>query len=411
MPRNFQDWLPAYIKYASVTEAPKRMHFWAGVSAIASTLRRRVWIDMKRYKWYANFYIVFVAKPGIVAKSTTAGIAEDLLRDVPGLKFGPDIVTWPALVQAFAECSESFQFGEEFIPQSAMTLIASEFGNLVDPADKAMINLYIDLWDGRKTLDKRTKGSGNDLVEAPWVNLLGCTTPNWVTDNLPRTAVGGGFTSRCVFVFAESKERFIPFVDEVVSDDDSKQREALIQDLEYMATNLVGSFIISPEARAWERHRYETFWKAQSSRMDSLALDGYAARKQTMLFKTAMVLSVSRSDSLVIEEDDLQLAERMLTDLEVDLEKIFFGIGKSDSALAVRKLIEYIHKKGEVSYEDAYKQVHNEFPDHKAFEGIVAGAIRSGYLILENRAGGFWWKCGPALAGKKTLDLDTELKL
>lgn len=411
MPRHFQDWLPAYVRYASVTEAPRRMHFWAGVSTIAAALRRRVWIDMKRYTWYPNFYIIFVAPPGVVSKSTTAGIAEDLLRNIPGIKFGPDIVTWPALVEAFAASSEEFLYGEEFIPMSAMTLIASELGNLIDPADRQMINLYIDLWDGRKVLDKRTKGSGCDLVAAPWINMLGCTTPNWIVDNLPRAAVGGGFTSRCIFVYAKEKERYIPFVDEVVGDDDAALRQALLEDLEYISTALMGPFIISPEARAWERVRYEKFWRSAALQMDSQTLEGYAARKQTMLFKTAMVLSVSRSDSMVIEEDDLQLAERMLTDLESDLDKIFSGIGRTTESLQAERFIEFVRKRGEVSYEEAYKQVHIYFPDHRTFEGVVAGAIRSGQLILENRAGGFWWKVGPGLkAAEGGIGLDTEFK-
>ena len=91
--RNYADWLKAYLKYAEATEAPQHMHFWSGVSAVAGALRRKVWIDQAYFKWYPNFYIVLVAPPGIVSKSTTVGIAMDLLRKVPGIHFGPDVVT------------------------------------------------------------------------------------------------------------------------------------------------------------------------------------------------------------------------------------------------------------------------------------------------------------------------------
>ena len=72
MPRHFPDWLSAYVEYTSFSEAPRRMHFWAGVSAIAGALRRRVWFDQFYFQWHPNLYIVFVAPPGIVSKSTTA---------------------------------------------------------------------------------------------------------------------------------------------------------------------------------------------------------------------------------------------------------------------------------------------------------------------------------------------------
>ena len=396
MPRLLGDWLSTYVRYASVTEAPKRMHFWGGVGAIAGALRRRVWIDMKRFKWYPNFYIVFVAPPGIVAKSTTADIAMDLLKRVPGIKFGPDVITWPALATAFAASSEMFEYNGEWHPMSAMTLVASELGNLINPQDRDMINLYINLWDGRKSLEKVTKMSGNDTIEAPWINLMGCTTPHWIVDNMPPAAVGGGFTSRCVFIWAEKKERYIPFVDEVVSADDDRLADSLVHDLEYISTRLVGPFTISQEARDWERARYERFWKAAASRMDTYSLEGYAARKQTHLFKTAMVLSVSRDDSLTIERADLELAEAMLLDLETDMGKVFAGIGKTEDSVQADRFVEYIRRKGSVRYEEAYQQVHTYFPMLRDFEGMAAGVIKAGFVRVEIRTDGMWLVAGGA---------------
>lgn len=133
MSRYYTDWIEGYLDYAAYSEAPKHMHFWTAVSAIAGALRRKVWIDMAYFRWYPNFYIILVAPPGIVSKSTTAGIGMDLLRAVPGVHFGPDVVTWPALVQAFAECTENFEHQGMYHPMSAMTLESSEFGNLSSP--------------------------------------------------------------------------------------------------------------------------------------------------------------------------------------------------------------------------------------------------------------------------------------
>jgi hypothetical protein len=155
----------------------------------------------------------------------------DLLKQVPGIKFGPDVVTWPALVSAFAASSESFIYEDEWHTMSPLTLVASEMGSLINPQDREMVNLYITLWDGRKTFEKVTKMSGNDTVEAPWINMLACTTPHWIADNMPAATIGGGFTSRCIFVYADTKERFIPFVDEMSDTADKHTRERLIKDL------------------------------------------------------------------------------------------------------------------------------------------------------------------------------------
>ncbi|HKU52713.1 MAG TPA: hypothetical protein VJQ25_09630, partial [Nitrospira sp.] len=122
------------------------MYFWVGASTVAGALRRRVWIDQSYFRWYANMYVVLVAPPGIVSKSTTAGLGMRLLRQVPGIRFGPDVVTWQALVTAFAEAGEAFEFGGEYLTMSPITIESSEFGNLLNPSDKDMVDLLVSLW-------------------------------------------------------------------------------------------------------------------------------------------------------------------------------------------------------------------------------------------------------------------------
>ena len=73
-------------------------------------------------------YIIFVAPAGIVSKSTTANIGMDLLRQVEGIKFGPDAVTWQALVNELQEAKELFLLadgGETYHIMSALTCVCS----------------------------------------------------------------------------------------------------------------------------------------------------------------------------------------------------------------------------------------------------------------------------------------------
>lgn len=379
--RNFPDWITAYMQYAAVTEAPKRMHFWAAVGGIAGALRRRVWIDMKRFTWTPSFYIIFVAPPGVVAKSTTADIVMELLKAVPGIKFGPNSVTWQALVSAFAGASEAFEWNGEFHPMSPLTLTAGELGSLLNPQDKQLVDLLIELWDGKKKYEKITKASGNDTIEAPWINLMGCTTPHWIADNIPPAMIGGGLSSRCLFIYADTKERYIAYVDEQVGEGDSDFKQALIHDLEKISL-IVGPYTIDARARAWGKEWYERFWKEATARMDDAMLEGYAARKQTHLHKTAMVLSASRGDSRIITQEDLELANVMLEDLERDMPLVFSRMGRSNESIQADRFIDYIRRKGPVPYDDAYRMIHTSFPDFRDFEGIINGAIRSGQIKM-----------------------------
>lgn len=383
MARELKSWIDSFCDYCNHTESPRLMHFWAGIGAVAGALRRKVWVDMKAFRWSPNFFIIFVAPPGIVAKSTTADLSMDLLREVPGITFGPDVVTWPALVSAFAAAGESFQYGEEWVPMSPITLVASELGNLINPQDRDMINLYINLWDGRKKFDKVTKMSGNDVVEAPWINMMGCTTPHWIADNMPPAIVGGGFTSRCIFVYTDQKEHLRAYPDEWVPPDHDETKRKLIHDLEHIAVTLVGEYKLSDDARLWGRKWYERLWDIRPEQLDDDRLDGYIARKQTHMHKLAMVLAATQRDQLIITDADLKLADFMLTNTEKDLDKVFSRIGKSEDSMQVDRLVAYVNKHGTVPYENAYRMIHSQFPSFKDYEGILLGATRAGYIEMQ----------------------------
>ncbi len=383
MPRRLDNWLESFMEFTKGTEAPRLMHFWVAVSTVAGVLKRRVWLDMKRFKWYPNFYVLLVAPPGIISKTTTMDMGMDLLKRVPGVKFGPEVVTWPALVKLFAESGEMFQYGEDFYPMSALTLASGELGNLINPQDRDMINVFISLWDGRSSFDKVTKMSGNDSINAPWINMIGCTTPHWIADNMPQATIGGGFTSRCIFVYGEKKEHFVAYPDESAPPDINRLGDDLVADLEHMSVNLVGPFTLTEDARVWGREWYETLWTKGYKELEDDRLEGYLARKQTHMHKLSMVISAARGDSLTITRDHLQLANIMLTETEHDLGKVFSRIGRTEVSLNAERFLELIKRHGKIRYQVAYQHVHAHFPDFRDFEGILAGLLRSGQIRID----------------------------
>ena len=391
MPRNYEDWLTAFCDYASFGEAPRKMYFWTGVSAVAGALRRKVWIDQTYFRWHPNFYLILVAPPGIVSKSTTAGIGMGLLRDVPGIKFGPDVVTWQALIGAFSDAAESFMLDGVFHTMSAITIESSEFGNLLNPQDKEMVDLLVNLWDSKTgAFEKRTKMSGNDTVINPWINLIACTTPSWIASNFPEYMIGGGFTSRCLFVYASEKAKYVayPGLETPTTLGDTKRK--LIQDLEHIAMNLAGAYILTDEAVTWGRSWYEGHFKLKPAGLDDERFGGYIARKQTHIHKLAMVLAASTRDELSITQDDLATANAMVTDLEQDMPNVFSKIGRSNVSLQAERLLGFVRRRSTVPYTEAYKFVHAYFPSAKEYQDVVEGLVRSGSIRLEQRGTDFF---------------------
>lgn len=385
--RIHQDWLKAFIDYASFGEAPLKTLFWTGVSTIAGALRRRVWIDQKYFQWTPNFYVILVAPPGIISKSTTANIGMNLLREVKGIKFGPDVVTWQALVQALGESTELALDDStgEYLPMSALTIASDEFGTFLDPNDRAMVDALVSLWDGKKgTFSKVTKGSGSDSVENPWVNIIACTTPGWIAGNFPEYMIGGGFTSRCVFVYAEQKRQLVAYPAESVPANFAQLQTDLVHDLEAIST-MIGEYRMSDEALQWGRTWYTKHWENRPAHLDNDRFGGYLARKQTHIHKLSMILAASASPRLEITADNLAFADQMISVLEQDMPMVFSTIGQTDVTRGMTDLVNIVLKRGRILQKDLYRIMFRTM-SHKEFSDAMTSAIAAGFLKLEQHA-------------------------
>lgn len=377
--RYFRDWLKAFTEYSSYGESPLKMLFWTGVSTVAGALRRRVWIDQKFFQWVPNFYIVFVAPPGIVAKSTTSSIGMNLLREVPGIKFGPDVITWQALIQTLASVGELVPDPRDpmtLYPMSALTIESSEFGTFFNPDNSEMVDVLVSLWDGKRgSFKKITKTSGSDEIENPWINVIACTTPAWIAGRFPEYLIGGGFTSRCVFLYADRKRQSVPYIDEVVPAAFNDTRLRLIADLEQISL-MFGEYTLADDARIWGREWYDKHW-ATASTLSTEQYAGYLARKQTHIHKLAMVLAASKSNELVITLDSLRIAEAMVTAVEQDMPRVFARIGQNDLTRGAATIVDIVEKSSRISKVELYKQLFRTM-SYRDFDQALTSAMQSG---------------------------------
>src|SRR6516165_3921858 len=131
MPRRFSNWLKAYMNYTRDSESPTSFHFWTGVSVLAGALRRRVWIDMKKFQWTPNFYIILVGPPGVAAKSTSISMGMNLLSQIKGVKFGPESMTWQKLARSLSDAVEYVEWtrpsgARDRVAMSCLTVQISE---------------------------------------------------------------------------------------------------------------------------------------------------------------------------------------------------------------------------------------------------------------------------------------------
>lgn len=308
------------------------MHFWTGVSVIASALRRRVWFDMGHFKWYPNFFIVFVAPPGIVKKTTTVDIGADIARNVKSIVFTPDSVTWQRLLKFLEDNQQvlSIPQPDGTVLKKAMAAVSAYIGELetfLKLHDDGFNGTLISLYDG-KIEDSQwvhsTVSGSNSGITNPWINLIGATTPAWIKMNVPENMIGGGLFSRIVFVCADKRKNTIAYPKYTMRQNRSKLRDDLIHDLQIIST-FYGEMKPTLEAITFGTDWYEKLESTRPLHIAGSRYDGYYSRKQAHVHKLAMVWSAAHRNDMTILPEDLSTAIRMMDAAEFSLNRVLRG--------------------------------------------------------------------------------------
>jgi Protein of unknown function (DUF3987) len=381
--RELPDWLSSFMQSADYGEAPPYFYFWTGVATIAAALRRRVWLDMGTFTWYPNLYTLLVAPPGIVQKSSTSDLGMRLLKKIPTIFQGPTTLTWQALYDAYLEVGEEFPISPtEVATQSALYVNSPEFGITLNPKDTEMIDQLVHIWDGA-AMRKRTRKDGEVVIPTPCLNLIACTTPSWIAENVPQYLIGGGLTSRILFVYGEEKVRYVAYPQLLLPANYTDWQAALVRDLERIST-LVGGFSLTPDAYSWGQEWYEDFHKNQAPKLDKTLIGGYIARKQTLVHKVAMILAVSRGDSLIIDRDLLERAMLLITELEDKMPMVYGRIGMKEGSNSATQVLAFLERNdGQALLGALYRYMHKTYPDVSEFEKILVGMIQAGMIVVD----------------------------
>lgn len=335
--RLLPSWLDAYLAYTAESESPEEYHLWTGISAVAGALRRKVFFNMGYFILYPNMYIVLVGPAGRCKKSTAMRIGRSLLQAVPNIELTTDSVTRERLIQ---DLSQAFKDG-----QSAMTAYSSEFASLLTSSGMDMVVFLTDIFDSPTEWSHKTKAGGTNKIKAPYLNLMGATTPDWISKAMPLDTVGIGLTSRIVFVFSNQPRIKPPFP--VLSQAQIKLGEMLQQDLTAISV-LDGEVRLTPDTvilyEDWYKDRIENPNPTGDNR-----LAGYFERKPMHLLKLAIIVSATHRDDLIITEQDLKEAMKLFDRIEIHMPKVFANVGKNPINADKDEVLEAIRFTGGMS--------------------------------------------------------------
>lgn len=328
---------------------------------VAGALQRKTWLQMGFEKIFPNMYVVLVGPSGRARKGVALGIGKDILTQVTGVAMTSENATREALIRAMKTGTQSAMApdGKIFF-HCSITCFSEELSVFLGQNNIAFLASLTDWYDSKDSWTYETKGSGKDHLQGLCFNLLGATAPDWLQSMLPQEAIGGGFTSRVIFVVEEQKSKTVP--EHILSKDEVRLREALISDL-VKINNLTGPFEFTPAGKTAYTDWYKLHDKNVSEgrfAVEDERFAGYSERRATHIRKLMMVMSASRGDSRKLESEDFVRADKILKSTELKMARTFGGVGQARYADVTEKIIQYVKRVRVASRADVMRKFHRD---------------------------------------------------
>ena len=338
--RKLENWLKAYMQFTRETESPDAYHFWTGISLLSAATKRQVYLEFNQFRIYPNTYIILVGPAG--ARKSVATSIGIRIADKVGLRRFSDKITGAALIKDLSEAQEKIidvKKGEvTFV--TPMIVYASELGVFMgsDAYGSGVIADLTDLFDCPSKWEKKTIARDSEVVVAPYITILAASTPQTLKDVLPPGAVGQGFTSRILFVWANSRRKRVPIPNWGVEYDTLST--TLVNDLKHISS-IHGVFRFSDAGLNLYSQHYMEHPEPEDEFEDE-RLRNYAARKDIHMLKVAQLLSVADRDDLIISEVEIKGAIEALKWLDAGLPSVFAGHGGATTSEDVVRLFKQI---------------------------------------------------------------------
>lgn len=350
------DWIDGFLAFTHNTEGPYTYRLWTAISVVASALQRKCKLEWGSLTFYPNMYIVLVGPSGDARKGTAMNPGLEFLYDLE-IKTAAEAITREALIRELAKASDTIidpsTGAMEF--HSSLTVFSPELTVFLGYHNAQLMSDLTDWYDCRKRWTYRTKNVGTDEIIGVWVNIIGATTPDLIQAALPMDAIGGGLTSRIVFVYEQKKGKSVPYP--FLTNDDLELRKKLWHDLERIKI-LQGSFRTSEDYLS----NWIDWYTAQEGNppFDDPRFGGYFARRPNHVMKLATIFSASRSDEMLVELRDLERAQKVLTQAEVKMPYTFSGVGKSSLADITDRVMVEIGLQGKMTFSELMVKFHRD---------------------------------------------------
>ena len=328
--RELKDWLLSYLDYTENQESPELFHVWCGVSVLASTLGRSVWLYRGRYKLYPNHYVVLVAPSAVSRKSIAVSIAREMLEMSKTAEIMAERITNAALLTELAYVASLTGRSEMLVWADELSIFLSK-----EETHKGLLTSLTRFYNCPDYFKNKLKTVPVDELRFVCLNMLAATTPTDLSELIPGAATGRGFTPRLHLIFQTGRKKKIADPEK-----DLELEARLVADLKHIKT-LQGQFTMPPSDKQWWHEWYDKLEFPENE-----SLDGFYGRKHDTMLKLGMILSTAERDDLLLTRRDMERASRLIDQMEKFMPKAYQEIGRDPQSIHTERVIRQLKRRG-----------------------------------------------------------------
>jgi len=403
MSRHLKNWIDGYIELMRDTEPAAIFDIWVSYSIVAAALRRKVSLQLGRLIYYPNIYCVLVAEPGIARKTQAIKFGTNFLNTIPDIRLSADSSTKEAMTDDMEESGleELLDDGEQY-RHSSLNIISKEFESFLGQKKEntRMLTALTDLFDCPDDWSSRTRHGVSNKIINPWLNLLAATTPDSLASSLPASAVGGGLTSRILFIWANKRKKACAIP--IMTPEDFILKDKLEKDL-YQISRIKGNYVLSSNCRIkWIEwyNELDNDEEVENRICTDRSFSGWYSRKPTYILKVAMLCAAAESNTLVVDWRHIEKAKKEIEGVEHIMGNAFKAIGKSEISAEVSTVLQIIQAYQWISEKQLMTTIWRDV-DASKFDNVIDTLIKSGKVRREykgpNEEKGIWYHATESL--------------
>lgn len=331
------DLITLYLHHCGVSKVPPCYNLWSCISLISTCMGDRlVFRKFQDSNLTPSLFIILIG-PSASGKGKAISTAMRFIDEMDAINLYEGKTTAPAFLDRLAVLGAQSLADGNIRPTTNMLLVTEELADNVGRGDRAsdfvkmMTKLYTLAGSGR-VVQEGTRMHGVKTLYRPTVNWLAGTTIEWFRQTVKPEDIQSGFFSRLVIERSEYGKNLHP--DPWLPEDYHEVKEHIAERLVYLA-QLHGVFSISPDAVALRHHWYVT--RADDPPRNEW-MRSWWERADDLLYKLAMVFSVSRGWSLQIEANDVDRAIRLISDLEGKMTELVETATQGEDSAVLEKV-------------------------------------------------------------------------